>query len=330
MGAVYEAVDRDTGGEVALKVIAFKKNSSPESRKRQLERFGREARALAMVEHPRLVRFFEQGEIEGRAYFTMELVRGTTLRDRLQFQGALSVPELRRLGVQLCEALDHMHGRGVIHRDVKPDNVMLMPDGGARLMDFGIAMVAADQQSSLPGGFEGSPAYMSPEQVSAQAVDFRTDLYSLSVTLYEAATGARAYAGDSIAAITHRVVHEYPPPPAGLPASLQAILMRAMAKDPNSRYGSAAEMARDILEGRTPIVAIDPVGGAAGPPQFVLPSSQPRTVPSACHPVRPAVGRCGNCGLVVCAGCLVELANRGVYCRGCAFPRVVSVGSGQG
>ena len=320
MGAVYEAVERDTGREVALKVISFKKGASPDTHRRQLERFSREARTMAAADHPRLVRFLEQGDVDGRPYFTMELIKGTTLRDRLRFQGTLSVPELRRIAVELCEALDHMHGRGVVHRDVKPDNVMLMPDGTARLMDFGIAIQLGEQDAAAPGGFEGSPAYMSPEQVLGRAVDGRTDIYSLAVTLYEAATGHRAFAGENIAAITHQVVNSYPAPPAGLPSSLQGVLMRAMAKDPSTRYPVAREMAEDIVLGRIPNLTFNPVQGVQ--PEFILPRTPAAAPPqrSQCHPARPAAGRCTACGSAICIACLVELHTGGIYCRTCVLP----------
>src|SRR5206468_7630156 len=141
-----------------LKVLATASGLSPESRKRRVERFYREARALQEISHPNVVRVFDQGEVSGRCFFTMELVRGTTLRDRIQFQGALSVPELVRLVTEIGDALDHIHGRGVVHRDIKPENIMLMPDGSAKLMDFGVAQLMFEEGAVPSGGFHGSPA----------------------------------------------------------------------------------------------------------------------------------------------------------------------------
>jgi len=229
MGVVYEAHDPERGVEVALKVMSVPAHYTNAARKRQSERFGREAHALAELCHPNVVRVFDEGEIGGRPYFSMELVRGTNLRDRLQFQGPLSVPELIRLASELCDALEHIHGRGIVHRDVKPDNIMLLPDGRAKLMDFGIAQFQFDDRSRTSGGFQGSPAYMSPEQVAGKPVDGRSDIYSLGVTLYEAATGKRAVQGDSIPEITQKFASEYPPPPVGLPPFLQATLLKARA-----------------------------------------------------------------------------------------------------
>jgi len=356
MGVVYEAHDPVLGQDVALKVMTVNPSASPDSRKRQLGRFLREARALSELEHPGVVRAFDQGEYEGRHFFSMELVRGTTLRDRLQFQGALSIPELTRLALDLCTALEHIHMHGVVHRDVKPDNVMLMPDGSTKLMDFGIAQIHEDADSAPAGGFQGSPAYMSPEQVSGLAVDARTDIYSLAVTLYEAATGRRAVEGDSIPVITHRVANEYPPAPVGLPPFFQGILMRALTKDPQQRYQSARVMGEDIAAGRVPssvpapagfvraepaylgaeptylgadpaAVAVEPTGGpgvVVG--DFVLPGGAHPSAPrqntrTACrmHPRVSGVAICASCQQPMCYTCTLEVPGRGVICRSCAF-----------
>lgn len=357
MGLVYEAYDPVTDAEVALKVMAVNPGATPDSRKRQLERFQREARALSALAHPNVVRVLDQGEIEGRHFFSMELVRGTNLRDRLQFQGPLSLPEIVRLTLDVCGALEHVHAAGVVHRDVKPDNIMLLPDGSAKLMDFGIAQIITEAASAPPGGFQGSPAYMSPEQVSGLGVDYRTDLYSLGITIYEAATGRRAVEGDSIPVITHRVVHEYPPPPVGLPPFVQGILMRALQKDPGHRYQSAAILAEDIRAGRmpaplapapapspqrysppertylgaTPESTPPPAAYEPAPPTvevqtaagFLLPNSshlaaEPR-VSCRMHPSIAGAAHCVSCGHPMCYTCTLEVPGRGIICRTCAF-----------
>ena len=281
MGLVYEAFDPVEDTEVALKVMAVNPGASPDSRRRQLERFQREARALSALSHPNVVHVLDAGEVEGRHYFSMELVRGTNLRDRLQFQGPLSVPEIVRLALDVCGALEHIHAAGVVHRDVKPDNIMLMPDGSAKLMDFGIAQIMTEADSAPPGGFQGSPAYMSPEQVAGIGVDYRTDIYSLAITLYEAATGRRAVEGDSIPSITHRVVHEYPPAPVGLPPFLQGILMRALQKDPGHRYQSATIMAEDVWNGRMPSASVQPATPSYSRPEPTYLGVEPEPAPTA-------------------------------------------------
>lgn len=330
MGVVYEAEDPEGGDEVALKVLSLAPNAGPEARRRRVERFYREAQALAHLRHPGVVRLFEQGEVSGRHFFTMELVRGTTLRDRIQMAGPLSVADLVRLAVEMCEALDHIHSRWVVHRDVKPENIMLLPGGSSKLMDFGVAITLTPDGSPPTGsGFEGSPCYMSPEQVTGQPVDGRSDLYSLGVTLYEAATGRRAVQGDTIPAIIHQVVNEFPPPPGGMPVYLQAVLMRALAKNPAHRYARASQMAEDLRAaaragGTTPSPTRPLQTGqrAAPPPLFpAAPRSAATGAADRCrmHPAAPSVGFCQRCGSPMCYGCLVEVPGRGALCRTCAF-----------
>ncbi len=350
MGIVYEARSADREESVALKVMSVPANPSVDSVRRQVERFYREARALQRLEHPRIVRLYEQGEVGGRPFFSMERVSGTNLRDKLQFQGALSLPELVRLTTEVSEALDHAHARGVIHRDIKPENIMFLPDGGSRLMDFGIARILPEDDPSVSAGFQGSPAYMSPEQAHCRPVDGRSDTYSLAITLYEAATGRRAFEGDSVAVITQKVLHEYPLPPAGLPHFFQGALMRAMSKEPAHRYARAGEMAEDIRLGRMPNFNFSPVAAPAAPtytppPPVYLgdahsgsaapPSYQPAydgqtlvTPPQAASQVTVCrmhsargVDLCASCVTPVCHGCLVEIPGRGIVCRLCAFGR---------
>jgi eukaryotic-like serine/threonine-protein kinase len=265
MGIVYEAHDPSQGIEVALKVMTVPKGNS-EAKKRQLQRFTQEARALGLLSHHGVARLFDQGEVGGRHFFAMELVRGTTLRDRVQMQGPLSLPELVRLGVELCEVMEHVHQQGVVHRDIKPENIMLMPDGTSRLMDFGIAQITDRTGTVRASGFQGSPAYMSPEQVSGKPLDARSDIYALGITLYEAAAGKRAVDGETIPVIAHQVANEIPPPPPGLPPFYQSVLMKALAKDPWMRYPSAGAMASELRAGHVAHTAALVSGSVPVPP----------------------------------------------------------------
>jgi serine/threonine protein kinase len=281
MGIVYEAFDVVHGREVALKVMTPPRSSTPDSHKRHLERFLREAQALSRLAHPQVARIIDQGQISGRQYFSMELIRGTTLKERIQLQGPLSLPELTRLTIELCDVLEHLHGRGVIHRDIKPDNIMLLPDGRAVLMDFGVAQLRDDTDPNVVGGFHGSPAYMSPEQVAGRVVDGRSDIYSLAVTMYQAATGRRAVEGESVPEILRKVTDEYPVPPAGLPFFFQAILMKAMAKEPAERYQRAGDLAMDLSFGRAPSVPDTVRPAEPAPPVLLGGPDPPRGVANA-------------------------------------------------
>jgi eukaryotic-like serine/threonine-protein kinase len=350
MGVVYEARDPSNGVEVALKVMSPPSKKTKDAEKRQEERFGREARALSGLNHPHVVHLTERGEIGGRPYFCMELVRGSTLKERLHQQGPLSLADLVRLAHELCAALDYIHSHGVVHRDVKPENIMMQPEGAAKLMDFGVAQLLSFEDLTSLGGFHGSPAYMAPEQVAGGLVDARTDVYALGITLYEAATARRAVEGDSISVIVQKVAREYPTPPAGLPLYFQAILMRAMSKDPAHRYQRAGDMAEDLRMGRIPEVTFSPIAApqpapappppsptASGavffgspipaPPPFASggPAPTPPAVATriACpaHPYATSVGSCTRCGRPICNGCLVELPQNVILCRDCLFPK---------
>jgi serine/threonine-protein kinase len=314
-----------------------------------------------VLSHPGVVHLYDQGEVRGRHYFAMELVRGTTLKDRVQMQGPLSVAELTRLTLEMCEALAHVHEHGVVHRDLKPENIMLMSDGSARLMDFGIAQMIGGSAAAATGGFQGSPAYMSPEQVQGKPVDRRSDIYSLGITLYEAATGRRAVEGETIPVIAHQVANEFPPPPTGLPQFLQVVLMRALTKDPEKRYQYASEMAADIRAAQAGLPLSRRPGASAPPPpepehaapapaylgslpekdpvamaqavtattapslgEFAGNLIPPTPPPPACraHAGAASTALCTQCRSPICYTCLVETPTRGIICRGCAYPRV--------
>jgi len=322
MGVVYEAYDPARKVDVALKVMTPPAGASVESQRLQIERFSQEARTLEDLCHFHIVRIFDQGEINGRYYLSMELVRGTTLRDRIRYQGPLSLPELLRLVADICGALDYIHEKGVIHRDVKPENLMLLPDGRFKLMDFGIALPVSVEGPYSAHGFQGSPAYMSPEQVAGEPLDGRSDLYSLAVTLYEAATGRRAFEADNIPSILYKVSYESPQPPTGLPPYFSAALMRGLAKDRLRRYARAGDMAADILAQRLP-----PGTPLPAAPLAALPDGRPGAAPQAAlgrracamHPSTAAIALCSSCRRGVCYGCFVEVPTRGVICRACAF-----------
>jgi eukaryotic-like serine/threonine-protein kinase len=337
MGVVYEAWDGRRRQEVALKV-SHTRSEKPEERDRHYARFLEEAACLAALDHPHIVRFFDRGEASGRPFFAMELVRGTTLKARIEYQGPLSVPDLVALSLEVCDALDHMHRQGVVHRDVKPENLMLVAGGGAKLMDFGVACRMQHGQRAVSRGLHGSPVYMSPEQVAGRAVDGRSDIYSLGATLFEAATGRRLVTGKELPAITRQICHEPPPLAAGLPYHLQKILHRALAKAPEHRYQHAGQMAEDIRHGRLPggAAAGPPASrGVRRPPPVLLgdpenlaappaagPPAPPRPTgagtPCAAHPGVAGVVFCARCARPLCHACLVRLPGDVSLCLNCA------------
>jgi serine/threonine protein kinase len=260
MGVVYKARDPKINRVVAVKTISLAGQPAEEELDYR-ERFFREAEAAGRLSHPGIVTIFDVGEEpETRApYIVMEFVGGESL-DRLLLRNnhKLSVESALQLTLELAEALDCAHGQGVVHRDLKPANILLTEDGHAKIADFGVAKLNLANQT-LGGRVLGTPAYMSPEQLNGEAVDGRSDLFSLGVILYTVLTGYKPFQGNSALTVSFKVVNRDPIPATlldtELPPGLDYIIARAMAKDPAERYQSGMEMIRDLQElreGRAP------------------------------------------------------------------------------
>ncbi len=260
MGIVYKARDPKINRIVAVKTVSLE-GQLPEEKLEYRERFFREAEAAGRLSHPNIVTIFDVGEEPDThiPYIVMEFVGGQSLekllsdnRHRMPLQTAL------RLALELAEALDCAHGQGVVHRDLKPANILLTEDGRAKIADFGVAKLN-QANHTLAGHVLGTPAYMSPEQLNGDAVDGRSDVFSLGVILYTVLTGYRPFQGTSALTVSLKVVSHEPVRASvldsDLPHGLDYIIARAMAKDPSQRYQQAREMARDIQEmcdGREP------------------------------------------------------------------------------
>jgi serine/threonine protein kinase len=260
MGVVYKARDPKINRVVAVKTISLAGQPAEEELDYR-ERFFREAEAAGRLSHPGIVTIFDVGEEpETRApYIVMEFVGGESL-DRLLLRNnhKLPVESALQLTLELAEALDSAHAQGVVHRDLKPANILLTEDGHAKIADFGVAKLNLANQT-LGGRVLGTPAYMSPEQLNGEAVDGRSDLFSLGVILYTVLTGYRPFQGNSALTVSFKVVNRDPIPATlldtELPPGLDYIIARAMAKDPAERYQSGMEMVRDLQElreGRAP------------------------------------------------------------------------------
>jgi len=258
---VYEATDDRRQRVVALKVLTFLQTLSADRRVDLAERFRREAQAVSALSHPNIVAIYEVGQADdGRQFIAMECLPGETLRRRLRRSSPLSVPEAVAIAVRVADALHYAHGRGVIHRDVKPDNIFLAEEAGMeatpKLMDFGIAHVLSDQALTQDGTIVGSPAYMSPEQINGQPLDARTDVFSLAVTLCEMVVGAKPFEGDSIPAVMQQILRVAPDLRAVPDRRLERVLTRALSKSPAARYPDAAAFA-DALRSAAPLAAAE-------------------------------------------------------------------------
>jgi serine/threonine protein kinase/Tfp pilus assembly protein PilF len=262
MGVVFKAQDSRLERAVALKFLPEKLAQQP----RALERFRREARAASALNHPGICTIYDIGEQDGRAFIAMEFIDGETLRNHIHGK-ALPVAELLELGIQIAEALDAAHSEGIIHRDIKPANIFVTKRGRAKVLDFGLAKLVpkgvaiADDDSggesssstststSIAGIISGTPSYMSPEQVRGDALDARTDIFSLGLVLYEMATGRQAFGGTG-GAIIEAVLTRSPVSVRAInpdiPAALEAIIEKALHKDREQRYQHAADLLADL------------------------------------------------------------------------------------
>jgi len=253
MAEVHRGRDLRLGREVAVKVLRSDLARDPSFQ----VRFRREAQAAASLNHPAIVAVYDTGEDRtttgATPYIVMEYVEGETLRDVIRREGHLRSERAMSLAADICGALDFSHRNGIVHRDVKPGNVMITPQGTVKVMDFGIARAVSDSAATMTStaAVIGTAQYLSPEQARGESVDARSDVYSMGCLLYELVTGAPPFSGDSPVAVAYQHVREDPRLPSSInpevPPELDAILLKAMSKNPANRYQSAAEMRNDLL-----------------------------------------------------------------------------------
>ena len=266
MGVVYKAVDPVIGRTVAVKTLKLSEEGTGLSKAELLNRFQTEARAAGLLTHPNIVVVFDAGEEEGLFYITMELVEGKSLQALLDAGQAFPLPRVLRIMEQTCNALQFAHERSIVHRDVKPANLMLTADDTVKVTDFGTAKILQFGTVQQTAHVMGTPSYMSPEQVKGRVVDGRSDIFSLGVMLYEMITAEKPFPGQNITTVIYKIVNEEPVPPRSIDPSihpgLSAVVMKALAKDPAVRYQTCKEMLDDLKNYRA-LSAMDTPTSAA-------------------------------------------------------------------
>jgi len=246
MGVVYRAFDRELQEPVAIKTLRPEAMAGGTV---ALDRFKQEIRLARRIAHRNVVRTYDLGEQNGVYYLTMEYVEGTSLKQLIVSRGKLPVAVALTVGKQLCRALEVAHAEGVIHRDIKPQNIVVEPSGFLKVMDFGIARLANPPQGkglTEAGTSIGTPDYMSPEQLAGAELDQRSDLYAAGVVLFECVTGRVPFEAETTWALVAKHLEEDSPDPrtfnAEVPGELAAVILKAMAKEPKDRFATASEM----------------------------------------------------------------------------------------
>jgi len=252
MGVVYRAVDPVIGRVVALKTICSMDDPfHSEPGEDCVERFAREARAAGLLSHPNIVTIYDVGQMAdtGISYIAMEFVEGTTLRQLIPHGGVMAPDRVVDVGLQVARALDYAHRRNIVHRDVKPANILIRDDGLIKLTDFGVARMGISDLTRT-GESVGSPSYIAPEMLLDQPVDGRADLFSLGVVFYELLTGVKPFTGETLAALYHKILAVTPAIPSSLNAAIppewDAIIMKLLARQPSDRYAGAHQLIDDL------------------------------------------------------------------------------------
>jgi len=245
MGVVYKAEDAKLERSVALKFLAAHLLDDDEAK----QRFLREAKAAAALDHPNICTVYEIAEAEGKIFLAMAFLKGETLEDRIA-KGPLPLKDALDIARQIAEGLQAAHAEGIVHRDIKPANILVSPEGRATIMDFGLARLTEASRLTKAEQTVGTAAYMSPEQMQGAEVDRRTDIWALGCVLYEMVAGARTFQGEYPQALAYEIVNQAPEPltsiRAGVPMELEFVVGKCLAKDRDDRPESAQEVAREL------------------------------------------------------------------------------------
>jgi eukaryotic-like serine/threonine-protein kinase len=246
MGVVYRARDSAIGRIVALKMLSAELGAEEELH----QRFEREAEAIGRLNHPNVVTVYDLGHAEGQLYMAMELLEGDDLRSLIDARAEIPLADRVRILMQICDGLGYAHSRGVVHRDVKPANIHVSAGGKVKLLDFGLARVAARETITRRGVILGTPDYMAPEQAMGKAVDRRSDVFSAGAVFYEFLTGEKPFKGKTLHAVLYQIIQEEPEPlltvNPEVPVRLAALVHGMLRKDPDRRYASLDDVGREL------------------------------------------------------------------------------------
>ena len=280
---VFEALDTTLGRRIAIKELNLAPGMTGEARRERIERFHREARATGRLNHPNIVAVSDYFEENGRYFIVMEFLEGQTLRDTMSVRGAMPLNESIQIASQILDALAYAHSNRLVHRDIKPDNIFILPGGIAKLADFGIARLSEEPALTSNGQVFGTPSYMSPEQIEGKPVDQRSDLFSMGVLLFEMLMGRKPFLGDSVISITYAIMNAEPAGMHGIPNSVEQVVRRSLAKNPLARQSNAEQMKLDLRNAElNPAIFSNPTGMnrtgsgvASGMPAAMQSSSMP-------------------------------------------------------
>jgi eukaryotic-like serine/threonine-protein kinase len=263
---VYEAYDPLMNRRVAVKELSMPAGSTPQQLEDRVNRFRREAQAVGSLNHRNIMTVYSFSEDCGRYFMAMEYLDGVTLRKEIDNAGFLPQERAIEIVTEILDGLDHAHEAGVIHRDIKPDNIQITSNGVVKITDFGIARLTFQPNLTMDGQVFGTPSYMSPEQVVGKEIDNRSDLFSVAVMLYEMLTGTKPFAGDNVIAITHAIVNSTPAAPSQVNYPLWEVIKRSLEKAPQMRHHNANEMRVALRDAVAPVAqmpsapAFDPYG----------------------------------------------------------------------
>jgi predicted Ser/Thr protein kinase len=292
MGVVYHAIDPNIGRPVAIKTINLGAVLKPDEQERMRERLFREARSAGILSHPGIVTIYDVEQEDDLAYIAMEFVDGVTLDQILSEPQPATPQRIFSVLGQTSAALDYAHGKGIVHRDIKPANVMVAGDGTAKITDFGIAKITASEQFTMTGSIVGTPHYMSPEQVQGQAIDGRSDQFSLAVIAFEMLTGEKPYTGEHLTTVVYKIVAEDPPVPhlinPSLTGPIEVVLRKGLAKKPDGRYSTCSEFVEALERACAASPGWEAMarGGSLNAPTIVQEPGRPIAAAAALPPSR--------------------------------------------